>query len=98
MVRGPPGALRGRPGRPAPVLVDARLEGLPPVTIINARIDPLRSDGARLEKALQDAGVPVERRDYEGVAHEFFGAAAVLEKARQAQAYAGERLRAALRA
>ncbi len=79
-------------------LVDARLEGLPPVTIINARIDPLRSDGARLEKALQEAGVPVERRDYEGVAHEFFGAAAVLEKARQAQAYAGERLRAALRA
>lgn len=78
-------------------LVDARLEGLPPVTIINARIDPLRSDGARLEKALQEAGVPVERRDYEGVAHEFFGAAAVLEKARQAQAYAGERLRAALR-
>ncbi|AVS75517.1 alpha/beta hydrolase [Paracidovorax cattleyae] len=79
-------------------LVDARLEGLPPVTIINARIDPLRSDGAKLEKALQEAGVPVERRDYEGVAHEFFGAAAVLEKARQAQAYAGERLRAALRA
>ena len=28
-------------------------------------------------------------------AHEFFGAAAVLEKARQAQAFAGERLRAA---
>ncbi|WP_311222503.1 MULTISPECIES: alpha/beta hydrolase [unclassified Acidovorax] len=79
-------------------LVDANLAGLPPVTIINARIDPLRSDGAKLEDALQTAGVPVERRDYEGVAHEFFGAAAVLEKAREAQAYAGERLRAALRA
>lgn len=79
-------------------LIDAPLAGLPPVTIINARIDPLRSDGAKLEGALRDAGVPVERRDYEGVAHEFFGAAAVLEKARQAQAYAGERLRTALRA
>ncbi|QKV51440.1 alpha/beta hydrolase [Comamonas antarctica] len=77
-------------------LIDADLHGLPPVTIINARLDPLRSDGAKLEDALQKAQVPVERREYEGVAHEFFGAAAVLEKAREAQAYAGERLRAAL--
>lgn len=76
-------------------LVDAHLAGLPPVTLINARIDPLRSDGAKLEDALQEAGVPVQRAEYEGVAHEFFGAAAVLEKARHAQAYAGERLRAA---
>lgn len=74
-------------------LIDAELSGLPPVTIINARIDPLRSDGAKLEDALRRAGVDVERREYEGVAHEFFGAAAVLEKARHAQAYAGERLR-----
>ena len=73
-------------------LIDANLQGLPPMTIINARIDPLRSDGAKLEDALQNAGVPVERREYEGVAHEFFGAAAVLDKARQAQAFAGQRL------
>lgn len=77
-------------------LIDADLRGLPPVTIINARLDPLRSDGARLEDALRDAQVPVARREYEGVAHEFFGAAAVLEKAREAQAYAGERLRESL--
>ncbi len=77
-------------------LIDADLHGLPPVTIINARLDPLRSDGAKLEDALQNAQVPVERREYEGVAHEFFGAAAVLEKAREAQAYAGERLRQSL--
>ena len=75
-------------------LGDAQLKGLPPVTLINARLDPLRSDGAKLEDALQGAGVPVERREYEGVAHEFFGAAAVLQKARQAQAFAGERFRA----
>lgn len=79
-------------------LIDARLQGLPPTTIINARIDPLRSDGTKLQDALSAAGVPVERREYEGVAHEFFGAAAVLEKARQAQAYAGERLRQAFSA
>ncbi|KAF1050108.1 alpha/beta hydrolase [Xylophilus sp.] len=76
-------------------LIEADLAGLPPVTIINAHIDPLRSDGAKLEDALRRAGVPVERRDYDGATHEFFGAAPVVEKARQAQAFAGERLRAA---
>ncbi len=74
-------------------LVDADLKGLPTVTIINARLDPLRSDGAKLEDALHKAGVPVERKSYEGVAHEFFGATAVLQKAREAMAYAGTRLR-----
>ncbi len=76
-------------------LIDADLAGLPPVSIVNARLDPLRSDGSKLEDALRSAGVPVLRREYEGVAHEFFGAAAVLEKAREAQAFAGERLREA---
>ena len=76
-------------------LIDANLTGLPPVTLINARIDPLRSDGSKMEDALKKAGVPVERRIYEGVAHEFFGAAAVLQKAKEAQAYAGQRLKQA---
>ena len=76
-------------------LVNANLKGLPPVTIINAQIDPLRSDGELLQAALVRAGVPVERKVYAGTAHEFFGAAAVVAKARQAQAYAGQRLRTA---
>ncbi|WP_206733659.1 alpha/beta hydrolase [Pseudoxanthomonas composti] len=75
-------------------LVNADLSGLPPVTIINATIDPLRSDGGKLEDALKDANVPVERKIYTGVTHEFFGAAAVVEKAKEAQVYAGQRLRA----
>ncbi len=75
-------------------LVDANLEGLPPVTIISAHIDPLRSDGVKLEDALNAAGVEVERRDYDGVVHEFFGMGAVVAKAREAMEYAGERLRA----
>ncbi|MGI4847766.1 MAG: alpha/beta hydrolase [Janthinobacterium lividum] len=79
-------------------LIDAKLEGLPPVTLINAHIDPLRSDGAKMEDALKKAGVPVERRDYEGVTHEFFGTAAVVDKARQAQAYGGDRLKQAFAA
>lgn len=76
-------------------LIDARLASLPPVTLISARVDPLRSDSAKMEDALKKADVLVERRDYEGVTHEFFGTAAVVEKARNAQAFAGERLRRA---
>lgn len=74
-------------------LINADLAGLPEVTIINAMLDPLRSDGAMLEDALNAAGVSVLRKDYAGVTHEFFGAAAVVHKAREAQRLVGERLR-----
>jgi len=74
-------------------LEHADFRGLPPVTIINAGLDPLRSDGGILEDALKEAGVPVERKIYTGVTHEFFGAAAVVQKAADAQAWAGQRLR-----
>jgi acetyl esterase len=77
-------------------LVHADLKGLPPVTVINAEIDPLRDDGAQLETALRAAGVSVERQLYSGVTHEFFGTAAVVAKAQQAQEYAGARLKADL--
>ena len=73
----------------------ANLRGLPPVTIVNADIDVLRDDGAQLERALRAAGVPVERRVYPGVTHEFFGMAAVVRKAADAQQYAGQRFRQA---
>ena len=76
-------------------LIDAKLAGMAPVTLINARIDPLRSDGAKMASALKKANVPVERREYEGVTHEFFGTAAVVQKAKDAQAYAGQRLQQA---
>jgi acetyl esterase len=76
-------------------LIDADLRSLPSVTLINARVDPLRSDGSKMEDALKKVGVSVERRDYTGVTHEFFGTAAVVQKAKEAQAYAGQRLKAA---
>ncbi len=76
-------------------LVTANLAGLPPVTIINAEIDPLRDDGAMLEEALKKANVEVERRHYDGVTHEFFGMAKVVNEAKEAQAYAGSRLKSA---
>ncbi len=79
-------------------LVHANLAGLPPVTIINAEIDPLRSDGEMLETALKEAGVVVNRKVYRGVTHEFFGLGAAVSKARDAVEFAGAQLRHALQA
>jgi acetyl esterase len=78
-------------------IVHAKLSLLPPVTIINAQIDPLRSDGAMLEEALKQARVPVARKEYEGVTHDFFGAAAVLPAAKNAQTFAAEQLKDAFK-
>ena len=74
-------------------LVHAHLNGLPPVTIISAQIDPLRTDGVLLEQALQKANVSVTRKEYPGVTHEFFGTAAVVKSAKDAQKYAGDELK-----
>ncbi len=76
-------------------LLRAKLTDLPAVTIINAQIDPLRSDGAMLEEALKQAHVPVMRKEYEGVTHGFFGAAPILPIAKKAQSYAADRLKEA---
>lgn len=74
-------------------IVHANLSGLPPVTIINAQIDPLREDGTLLAKALKKAGVKVDHKLYRGVTHEFFGTAAVVKAAANSQLYAGKQLR-----
>ena len=66
-------------------LVAANLKGLPPVTVINAEIDPLRSDGDMIVAKLKEAGVDTTHRLYTGVTHEFFGMDAVVAKAREAQ-------------
>lgn len=77
-------------------LVAANLHGLPAVTIVAAQIDPLRSEGEMLAQHLQAQGVSVERREYAGTTHEFFGADALISGAREAQQWAGMRLRDAL--
>ena len=76
-------------------LVHANLKGLPPVTLINARIDPLRSDADMLEVSLKKSGVKVTHKIYDGVTHEFFGMAAVVGKAKDAQKLAGVQLKQA---
>lgn len=77
-------------------LVGANLAGLPPVTIVSAQVDVLRAEGQMLGERLAAAGVAVERREWEGATHEFFGADAVIGDAREAQAWAGGRLFQAL--
>lgn len=74
-------------------LVDANLKGLPSTTIITAEIDPLNNDGLMLSDKLKAAGVTVDLKNYEGVTHEFFGMAAVVPEAKEAQAYAADQLK-----
>ncbi|WP_210247748.1 alpha/beta hydrolase [Tardiphaga sp. vice154] len=74
-------------------LVSADLKGLPPVTIINAELDPLRSDGDMLAEKMQAAGNEVTHKLYNGVTHEFFGMDAVVAKAAEAQDFAVAQLK-----
>jgi acetyl esterase len=73
----------------------ADLKGLPSATIINAEIDPLLSDGELLAGALKKAGVEANRQVQEGVTHEFFGMAALLDDAKRAQDLASKELKQA---
>lgn len=75
----------------------AELAGLPPATVILAEIDPLFSDGEAYAEKLARAGVAVDLKIYEGVTHEFFGMAGLLEEATDAVAFAGEQLKNAFR-
>ena len=74
-------------------LIEADLTGLPPTTIINAEIDPLAYEGGVLAERFKAAGIDTKRELYQGVTHEFFGMAAVLEQAVDAQKLAAERLK-----
>jgi acetyl esterase len=67
-------------GRPAD-----ELAVLPPTLVITAERDPLRSQGEEFARRLEAAGVTTTATRYNGVMHEFFGAAAVLDKAEEAQ-------------
>lgn len=74
-------------------LVHADVQKLPGTTVIAAQIDPLRSEGKALADHLKGEGVEVDYRNYEGAAHEFFGMAAVLDDAKEAQQQAAAGLK-----
>ena len=77
---------------------EKNLKGLPPTTIITAQIDPLRSEGKAYADLLEKAGIAVRYQNYEGVTHEFFGMAAVIDKAKEAQQFVAKGLNEAFAA
>ncbi len=60
------------------------LSGLPGATVVAAQIDPLRSEGQAYAEKMKAAGVAVNLINVDGVTHEFFGMAKVLDKAKTA--------------
>jgi acetyl esterase len=75
----------------APLRAD--LTGLPPVLVLRAELDVLRSEGEMLVDRLRAAGVAVETETYAGVLHGFLRATGAVRKARDAVATAGAWLR-----
>ncbi|MCF0069546.1 alpha/beta hydrolase [Dyadobacter sp. CY261] len=82
---------------PRITLVAADLKGLPSTMIISAEIDPLASDGVALRNKLSDAGVKVAYEFYDGTTHEFFGTAAIVPEAKQAQDKAADAFKEAFK-
>ncbi len=84
---------------PKVALLQAKtLKGLPSATVITAQIDPLRSEGQMLAEKLKADGVDVAYKNYDGVTHEFFGMGAVVDEAKEANAFVSSRLKAAFAA
>jgi acetyl esterase len=59
------------------------LTNLPPAIVLTAEFDPLRDDGERYAELLEQAGVPVVRRRYEGMIHGFLWTSARVAGSRQ---------------
>ncbi|GHG73314.1 alpha/beta hydrolase [Comamonas sp. JC664] len=75
-----------------------QLKGLPPALVMVASLDPLLDEGIAYADKLKAAGVKVDVKRYDGVTHEFFGMAPVVDKAKRAQTDAGVALRKAFSA
>ncbi len=64
--------------------LETRLEGLPPAIIVTAGFDPLVDDGAAYAKKLEAAGVSVQFKCFDSLAHGFTAFTEVAPAARDA--------------
>ena len=71
------------------------LRGLPPAMVITAECDPIRDQGEAYALRLQEEGVPVTLKRYEGAIHAFFSMGGVIDAGKQAIADAAAALREA---
>ncbi len=70
--------------RASPVLAPD-LKGVAPAIIIAAECDVLHDEGLELGERLKAVGVPVERHEYQGMIHAFFGMMPAVDDAMNAQ-------------
>ena len=75
----------------APLRAD--LTGLPPVIVLLAELEVLRSEGEALVAKLRASGVSVETETFPGTVHGFLRATGAVQKARDAVAMAGDWMR-----
>ena len=71
------------------------LSGLPPATVLTAECDPLRDEGEAYARRLEQAGVEVTLRRFDGQVHPFVLLGGIVDDANVARSWLGERLRAA---
>lgn len=85
----------GLRGSAAAAPLHARMQGMPPLLLQAATLDPLLDDTLTLRARLEEAGVPHGLTLYEGMPHGFIAQTALLSKARAARAEVSAALRKA---
>jgi acetyl esterase len=69
--------------------------GVAPAPVFTAEFDPLRDEGEAYARRLLEAGVPVQKRRYDGMIHAFFGLSGAFDASRDALDRIGTEVRRA---